>query len=255
MRKWIMILVALVLVIGTLPVRAGADNTEEQNPLLKSFIVRGGDPESKKIAITVDDGFDLDYFWKDVELCRQYGITMTFFPIARTEQVFILKEEDREKWIDLIESGCEIGSHSYTHYKLGHRDNRGVLWALGMFQQTLDEVLGFHYQVRWLRPPYGSIQDRDGNENRVRKLIQRFGYSNIVNWNVSQTKAQDAFKRVKNGSILLFHAREKDYKCLQELIPMLLEAGYEPVTVSELLGFDPPEISDELYVYDLANYQ
>ena len=76
-----------------------------------------------------------------------------------------------------------------------------------------------------------------------------------MNWNVSQTKAQDAFKRVKNGSILLFHAREKDYKCLQELIPMLLEAGYEPVTVSELLGFDPPEISDELYVYDLANYQ
>ena len=71
MRKWIMILVALMLVIGTLPVRAGADNTEEQNPLLKSFIVRGGDPESKKIAITVDDGFDLDYFWKDVELCRQ----------------------------------------------------------------------------------------------------------------------------------------------------------------------------------------
>ena len=34
-----------------------------------------------------------------------------------------------------------------------------------------------------------------------------------------------------------------------------LEAGYEPVTVSELLGFDPPEISDELYVYDLADYQ
>ena len=88
---------------------------------------------------------------------------MTFFPVARTEQAFIMKVEDREKWIDLLDAGCEIGSHSYTHFKLGHRDNRGVLWALGMFQQTLDEVLGFHYEVRWLRPPYGNIKDNDFN--------------------------------------------------------------------------------------------
>ena len=254
MRKWFLMLVALVFLVAG-AAECAAEDAEEQNPLLQTFTIRSGDPDSRKIAITVDDGFDLDYFWKDVELCRQYGIAMTFFPIARTEQVFILKEEDRDKWIDLIESGCEIGSHSYTHYKLGHRDNRGVLWALGMFQQTLDEVLGFHYEVRWLRPPYGNIQDRDGNENRVRKLIKRFGYDHIVNWNVSQTKAKEAMKRVKNGSILLFHAREKDYKCLQELIPMLLDEGYELVTLSEMFGYNPPEISDELYVYDPANYQ
>ena len=130
-----------------------------------------------------------------------------------------------------------------------------MLWALGMFQQTLDEVLGFHYEVRWLRPPYGSIADNDGNENRVRKLIKKFGYNNIVKWSVSQTDAQEAIKKVKNGSILLFHAREKDYRCLQELIPMLLEKGFEMVTVSELFGFDPPETSDELYVYNLDNYR
>ena len=255
MRKLISILAVLMILIGTIPVSVAAESAEQENPLLKKFAVREGDPDSNKIAITVDDGFDLEYFWKDVELCRQYGIKMTFFPIARTEQVFILKEEDRDNWIDLINSGCEIGSHSYTHYKLGHRDNSGVLWALGMFQQTLDEVLGFHYEVRWLRPPYGSIADNDGNENRVRKLIKKFGYNNIVKWSVSQTDAQEAIKKVKNGSILLFHAREKDYRCLQELIPMLLEKGFEMVTVSELFGFDPPETSDELYVYNLDNYR
>ena len=254
MRKWLLILAAAMILAGLLPVNAAAEETE-QNPLLKTFVVRNGDRKSKKIAITVDDGFELEYFWKDVELCRQYGIAMTFFPVARTEQTYILRPEDREKWIDLIDAGCEIGSHSYTHYKLGHRDNRGVLWALGMFQQTLDEVLGFHYEVRWLRPPYGSIKDNNGNENRVRKLIKRFGYSNVITWDVSQTKAKEAIKKVKNGSILLFHARERDYKCLKELIPLLLEQGYEPVTVSELFGYDLPETGGELYVYDLTNYQ
>ena len=78
---------------------------------------------------------------------------------------------------------------------------------LGRFQQRLDSVLGFHYEVRWFRPP--------------------------------------------TGSILLYHARHKDYVCLETLIPLLLEAGFEPVTVSELFGFPPPETSEELYVYDI----
>ena len=60
-----------------------------------------------------------------------------------------------------------------------------------------------------------------------------------VLWDVSQTNAQKAFKDVQNGSILLYHTNPADYKCLQTLIPMLQEAGYELVTVSELLGLDP----------------
>ena len=39
------------------------------------------------------------------------------------------------------------------------------------------------------------------------------------------------------------------------LQPILLEQGYEFVTLSEMFGFDPPETSDELYVYDRANYE
>ena len=36
---------------------------------------------------------------------------------------------------------------------------------------------------------------------------------------------------------------------------MLLEAGYEPVTVSELFGFDPPQTGPDLYVYDREVYR
>lgn len=37
---------------------------------------------------------------------------------------------------------------------------------------------------------------------------------------------------VQNGSILLYHGRAKDIRCLEKLIPWLLEQGYECVTVS-----------------------
>ena len=83
------------------------------------------------------------------------------------------------------------------------------------------------------------------------RAIRTYGYEHILRWDVSQTDAAKAIEKVQNGSILLYHARHKDYVCLETLIPQLLEAGFEPVTVSELFGFPPPETSEELYVYDI----
>ncbi len=52
-----------------------------------------------------------------------------------------------------------------------------------------------------------------------------------------------------SGSILLFHGRQKDIRCLEQLIPWLLAEGYECVTVSTLLGLEPVATSTDLYVY------
>ena len=132
LKRCLAVLLCLFLLI---PVLCAAEGGNEE--LLNEFLLHHGDRESRKIAITVDDCYKsaVDYIRKDVELCKQYGITMTFFPLVYTG---CLEEKYRDLWQSVLDSGCEIGSHSYTHYKLGHRDNRGVLWALGMFQQTLD---------------------------------------------------------------------------------------------------------------------
>ena len=60
---------------------------------------------------------------------------------------------------------------------------------------------------------------------------------------------------MRNGSILLYHARKKDYECLVKLIPVLLEAGYEPVTVSELFEMEQPAPGGEMFVYDINEYR
>ena len=171
---------------------------------------------------------------------------MTFFPIGIN-----LKEDDRENWKDLLDAGCEIGSHSSNHKEFHDIGEYVAIERLGKFQEKLDRVLGFHYQVRWFRPPFGNINDVNGNSAVMVLAIRAVGYDHIVRWDVSETDAGKAFPKVQNGSILLYHARHKDYVCLEQLIPRLLEAGFEPVTVSELFGFDPPETGEELYVYDI----
>ena len=210
---------------------------------LEKFRVSHGDPESKKIAITMDDVNEPEWVWKSVELCREYGITMTFFPNGRN-----IFEEDADHWRDVVASGCEIGSHGWDHRSLKKIETRTeMFWELGKVQQVLDQVLGYHYPIRWYRPTYGEMGDQY-------EIVMKFGYDHALLWTVSQTDPALAIQEVKNGSILLFHARHRDYQCLVELIPQLLEAGFEPVTVSELFGFDPPETGDELYVYHKEDY-
>ncbi|MBE0601027.1 MAG: hypothetical protein IH607_04515, partial [Firmicutes bacterium] len=61
----------------------------------------------------------------------------------------------------------------------------------------------------------------------------------VILWSVDLATVERTFEAVKNGSILLFHTNREDVRVLEELIPKILEAGFEPVTVTELLKLPP----------------
>ena len=242
---------ALILCLCALVSFAWAEETG-----LETFAVKHGSRESKKVAITVDDCYKTATEWiaADVELCKQYGIHMTFFPIVKTG---CLEEKYRDLWQSVLDAGCEIGCHGYQHLRLGSFDYWTLVKRLGRWQEELDKTLGYHYQTRWLRPPYGSIDGgKKLNDKQVTSALKRYGFDHYVHWEVSETKNMEkALEDIQPGSILLFHSKKKDTRFLEQLIPVLQEQGYEMVTLSELFGFDPPETSEELYVYDRKNYE
>ena len=242
---------ALILCLCSLVSFAWAEETG-----LETFAVKHGSRESKKVAITVDDCYKTATEWiaADVELCKQYGIHMTFFPIVKTG---CLEEKYRDLWQSVLDAGCEIGCHGYQHLRLGSFDYWTLVKRLGRWQEELDKTLGYHYQTRWLRPPYGSIDGgKKLNDKQVTSALKRYGFDHYVHWEVSETKNMEkALEDIQPGSILLFHSKKKDTRFLEQLIPVLQEQGYEMVTLSELFGFDPPETSEELYVYDRKNYE
>ena len=211
----------------------------------QEFGIRNGSRDLKRVAVTVDDCYEIDKVQAVFDLCREYSIRVTFFPLGDQ-----LKTKDSELWRAIAASDCEIGSHTMHHTKMTDMSRSGMNIHLYRFQEVLDETLGYHYGVVSMRPPFGDIRNEDGNLNRtVVSNCKNFGYEHVVLWDVSQTDFAKAKKAVKNGSILLYHARAKDVKCLEELIPWLVEEGYELVTVRELLEFDYIETSVELYVH------
>ena len=248
-------ILALALCLCVLMPAALAAEENAEDPL-EPFILHHGDRNRSKIAITVDDCYKTATEWiaRDVELCKEYGVAMTFFPVVKTG---CLEEKYRDLWQSVLDSGCEIGTHTYSHLKMGNREAGNILYALGKAQEALDQTLGYHYRIRWLRPPYGSVASgKKLKEQQVVRTIKKYGFDHVVHWDVSETKdLKKALRNIQNGSILLFHASGKDSRFLEKLIPELKDRGFEMVTVSELFGFDPPETGEELYVYNKEQYK
>ncbi len=208
----------------------------------ESFSVRSGSREECRIAITIDDCYDIEQILAAFELCREYQIPVTFFPIGNA-----LKFADGPVWQQAIEAGCEIGNHSWSHENLADMNDHQVRFQMLRTQQKVDEMLGYHYPMQVMRPPMGK------SSTAVQKAVAAVGYLHTVKWDVSQTDPDKALEQVQNGSILLFHTRAKDIRCLEVLVPQLLEKGYECVTVSQLLNLPEIVISDEIYHYQRSD--
>lgn len=211
----------------------------------EGFTVRHGDREAKRICITVDDCKDTVMLRQIFDLGQELEIPMTFFTLG-----YVLLEEDQALWQEIAYSNSEIGNHCYWHNSLAAMDTWNIRNALLRNQERLDEVLGFHYPMQVMRPPYGRLYDADTKVGYVLSAIESAGYNHAVLWDVSQTNPNKCIHDVQNGSILLFHTLIEDLRCLQQLLPELKAQGYEFVTVSEMLGMDPVVISEDKYVRD-----
>ncbi len=206
----------------------------------EEFIVRHGDRSQKRIAITVDDCYDGKHVQAVVDLCREYGVVVTFFPIGNA-----LKYADAPIWQEALALGCEIGNHTWAHKRMTRFTEHEIRFALLRTQQKVDALLGLHYPMQVMRPPLGKL-DNPG----MTEVMANVGYLRAVLWDVSQTDPDKALRQVRCGSVLLYHGRKKDVDCLRKLIPALLKEGYELTTVSELLGLAPVKTTEELYVYE-----
>ena len=202
------------------------------------FLVYHGDREVNKIAITVDDCYDANVLRMMHELCVEYDFPITWFVLGTQ-----IRDEDKELWEAIIAHGSEIGNHTWKHPYLTEISKHNARNQILLTQERIDELLGYHYPLRLLRPPFGEFTQE------LLNLFAEYGVEKTVLWDVSYTDPQEAFKHTENGSILLFHTNYVDYNCLVELIPMLQEAGYELVTVSDLIGMEPLQTSEEKYVF------
>ena len=67
---------------------------------------------AKRVALTFDDGPHPRYTEQILKILEEYGVTATFFVIG------VNVENYPDSLDKIVESGCEIGNHTYSHVRI-----------------------------------------------------------------------------------------------------------------------------------------
>jgi peptidoglycan/xylan/chitin deacetylase (PgdA/CDA1 family) len=102
-----------------------------------------------RVALTFDDGPDPSTTPRILATLRRHDIKATFFVVG--SQV----ERHPALLRRIIEEGHTIGNHSYDHADMSYLTPGQIRLELQRTQKAVDKALGYHYQMKIMRPPYG----------------------------------------------------------------------------------------------------
>lgn len=183
------------------------------------------DPAQPMMALTFDDGPG-DRTAELIAALEKYNAHATFF----MQGINIPGHEDVIS--KMVEAGCELGNHSYNHPELPKLSDADMRAQIGDTNNLIEKACGQTATV--MRPPYGAINDA---------LKKNVGMPMIL-WNIDTLdwKTKDANAVVNNvlqtaddGDIVLLHdIHGSSVDAALTLIPKLVDAGYQLVTVSEM---------------------
>ncbi len=205
--------------------------------LKKQPIIYKGSNYSKKVALTFDDGPDIDVTKKILKILREEHVSATFFVTGR------MVKEYPEMLKQIYEEGHVIGNHTWSHPQLTKLSDQAIEKELQRTNQIVENEIG--KKIHLFRPPYGATN------LRVQKLIKEKGYY-IINWSVdtndwrgnSGTTIEGIVKKqVSNGGIILQHNAGNNLQgtvdALPKMISFLRKQNYQLVTVDQLLDVPP----------------
>lgn len=197
------------------------------------------DPNRLMVALTFDDGPNNHYTMQFLDVLEKYGVRATFFVLASA-----IHEDNWDILKRMASLGCEIGAHGQNHEMMTGFNATENAKRLERTRQEIDEAVG-GYETHLMRPPGGNRNNNVLRGAKTAEMAVVLWSVDSADWKVrNRTKILDTVKtKIENGSIVLFHDRiQQTLEAIDELIPWLLDQGYELVTVSELLQRDGSEI-------------
>jgi peptidoglycan/xylan/chitin deacetylase (PgdA/CDA1 family) len=189
-----------------------------------------GPATRRRVALTFDDGPD-ELTPRYLEALRRAGARATFFVIGRA------CAEHPGQVDEMARAGHEVASHGFTHTEFPKLDERALKDEL---DRTAALLPPSHRLRPMVRPPRGVVTPRS------LLACVRAGYTSAM-WSLdtldwSAPSADEVVRRVpaervKPGEIILLHeGRPRTLEALPRILENLQGAGFELVTLSELLG-------------------
>lgn len=183
--------------------------------------------DSKKIAITFDDGPHPYYTEQLLDGLKERGVKATFFVMGKHV------EENPDVIKRMSEEGHLIGNHTYSHIQLNKNNGEAFKEELIRTNELIEELIG--QEVQYVRPPYGSWDKKFEQELNMFPVMWTIDPLDWCSDNAACI-AQKVTSKAKENAIILMHDEYKStVTAALQVIDQLQEEGYEFVTVDELL--------------------
>ena len=183
--------------------------------------------ESKKIALTFDDGPHPYYTEQLLDGLKERNVKATFFVLGKhAEQYPELVER-------MNEEGHLIGNHTYSHMQLSQRNSEAFKEELIRTNELIEELTG--QEVQYVRPPYGTWDKKFEKELNMFPVLWNIDPLDWSSKNVAGIVQKVKNKAKENGIILMHDEYKTTVTAALQIVDELKEEGYEFVTVEELL--------------------
>ncbi len=224
--------VAPVLIEGEVKEVQGVDEAAEETKeeVQEPEQDRAAELEGKMlIALTFDDGPLPEVTERILDILKEKNVKATFFMVGMQVDKY---PETAKK---VKEAGHQIGNHSMRHRNLTELGQDELLEDIATSKAAIKKATGV--EAGMLRPPYGYF-----DEDMASWLNEL-----IVTWNVDSLDWRDmnaeaaygnVMSAVTDGSVILMHdLYQSTAEALPGIIDELKAAGYEFVTVDEMLKY------------------
>jgi len=197
--------------------------------------------DQRQVALTFDISWGEKTWPLVLPVLQEHGVRSTFFLSGPWS------ERHSEAVRSIVEDGHEIASHGHKHENLSPFDGEHIDDNIRTAHEILKRISG--QTPRFFRPPNGDYDDL------VVGTARELGYETVI-WSVDSLDwknpgvdfmVERVLKQVFPGAILLFHASdscEQTHLALPEVITGLEEAGYQLVTLGELVDDGEPARED-----------
>jgi peptidoglycan/xylan/chitin deacetylase (PgdA/CDA1 family) len=205
--------------------------------LLAPMSVRRGDRSARRVALTFDDGPDPAWTPRVLDVLDEAEVRGTFFVVG--ERAARAPDVVRA----IARAGHDVGNHGWSHSSLWLAGPRRTAVEIGDTQALVGDLVGT--APRDFRPPWGMMNAAMFavlHRHRMRCVlwsIQPEGLRPVA----AATQARRVVSRAHPGAIVDLHdaegtraAPERLCAALPPMIDGLRRAGYELVTLTELLA-------------------
>jgi peptidoglycan/xylan/chitin deacetylase (PgdA/CDA1 family) len=198
-----------------------------------------GNPNVAAIALTFDDGPHPQYTPELLKVLDQYGILASFFWLG------VCVNHSPKVARVVYDRGHGIGLHGYDHRVFPRYTPMALKQSLEQTQVAIAQACNLELeqvqtQVRNVRPPNGVFTPQ------TLQLLNQWGYRPTM-WSVvpedwvrpgQAIVIQRIMQQVQKGSLIVLHdgycGGQDVAATAAELIPALLQQGYQFVTVDQL---------------------